>query len=241
MLSILLHGDSPASGGFLGYDAPRLHAALNDFPAAVLIVAVGFELAYLLTRKDGFRQVAFYTLVVGAVMTAAAVISGLRAEDAIEHGDAIHDIMETHERFGYITLGVFAALAIWRLLREKKMALAERWAAAAAGIVGLGFVIATGREGGELVFDHAAGIPTSVLQAEIMNREAGHSHEGGEAETQEGGEVAAPDHEHAPGTPPHVDAPAKPDSAAARIPADTGGASKEPGHVHAPGTPEHVD
>lgn len=241
MLSILLHGDSPASGGFLGYDAPRLHAALNDFPAAVLIVAVGFELAYLLTRKDGFRQVAFYTLVVGAVMTAAAVISGLRAEDAIEHGDAIHDIMETHERFGYITLGVFAALAIWRLLREKKMALAERWAAAAAGIVGLGFVIATGREGGELVFDHAAGIPTSVLQAEIMNREAGHSHEGGEAETQEGGEVAAPDHEHAPGTPPHVDAPAKPDSAAARIPPDTGGASKEPGHVHAPGTPEHVD
>src|SRR5512134_2917919 len=230
LLSLLLHGDSPVSGGFLGYNAPRLHAALNDFPAAVLIVAVGFELAYLLTRKDGFRQVAFYTLVVGAVMTAAAVISGLRAEDAIEHGDAIHDIMETHERFGYITLGVFATLAIWRLLREKKMALAERWAAAAAGIVGLGFVSATSREGGELVFDHAAGIPTSVLQAEIMNREAGHSHEDGEAETQEGGEVAAPDHEHAPGTPPHVDAPAKPDSAAARIPPDTGGASKEPGH-----------
>lgn len=230
LLSLLLHGDSPASGGFLGYDAPRLHAALNDFPAAVLIVAVGFELAYLLTRKDGFRQVAFYTLVVGAVMTAAAVISGLRAEDAIEHGDAIHDIMETHERFGYITLGVFAALAIWRLLREKKMALAERWAAAAAGIVGLGFVIATSREGGELVFDHAAGIPTSVLQAEIMNREAGHSHEGG-----------TPTHEHAPGTPSHVDAPVKPDSAAARMPADSGAASKEPGHVHAPGTPEHVD
>jgi uncharacterized membrane protein len=144
LLSLLLNGDAAASGGFLGYDAPRLHAALNDFPAAVLIVAVGFELAYLLTRKDGFRQVAFYTLVVGAVMTAAAVISGLRAEDAIEHGDAIHDIMETHERFGYITLGVFAALAIWRLLREKKMALAERWCAA-AGIVG-SFVIATSRE-----------------------------------------------------------------------------------------------
>lgn len=222
LLSLLLHGDSTASGGFLGYDAPRLHAALNDFPAAVLIVAVGFELAYLLTRKDGFRQVAFYTLVVGAVMTAAAVISGLRAEDAIEHGDAIHDIMETHERFGYITLGVFAALAIWRLLREKKMALVERWAAAAAGIVGLGFVIATGREGGELVFDHAAGIPTSVLQAEIMNRDAGHSHEGGV------------EHEHA--------APA--DSMAPRdsmMPMDSAAAAPAAPHTHAPGTPEHTD
>jgi uncharacterized membrane protein len=183
---------------------------------------VGFELAYLLSRKDGFRQVAFNTLVVGAVMTAAAVISGLRAEDAIEHGDAIHDIMETHERFGYITLGVFAALAIWRLLREKKMALAERWAAAAAGIVGLGFVIATSREGGELVFDHAAGIPTSVLQAEIMNRDAGHSHEGGE------------EHEHA----------ASADSMAPRdsmMPVDSAAAAPAVPHTHAPGTPEHED
>ncbi|HET9292984.1 MAG TPA: DUF2231 domain-containing protein [Gemmatimonadales bacterium] len=222
LLSLLLHGDAAASGGFLGYDAPRLHAALNDFPPAVLIVAVGFELAYLFSRKDGFRQVAFYTLVVGAVMTAAAVISGLRAEDAIEHGDAIHEIMETHERLGYITLGVFAVLAIWRLLREKKMARAERWAAAVAGIIGLGFVVATSREGGEMVYEHAAGIPTSVLQAEMMNREAGHSHEGGE------------EHEHA--------APA--DSMAPRdstIPIDSAAAAPAAPHTHAPGTPEHKD
>ncbi len=222
LLSLLLHGDAAASGGFLGYDAPRLHAALNDFPPAVLVVAVGFELAYLFSRKDGFRQVAFYTLVVGAVMTAAAVISGLRAEDAIEHGDAIHEIMETHERLGYITLGVFAVLAIWRLLREKKMARTERWAAALAGIIGLGFVVATSREGGEMVYDHAAGIPTSVLQAEIMNREAGHSHDGGE------------EHEHA--------APA--DSMAPRdstMPLDSAAAAPVAPHTHAPGTPAHKD
>jgi hypothetical protein len=105
------------------------------------------------------------------------------------------------------------------------MARAERWAAAVAGIIGLGFVVATGREGGEMVYDHAAGIPTSVLQAEMMNREAGHSHDGEEA-----------------GTPPHEDAPAKLDSAAAsNVPADTGVAKKDSEHVHAPGTPEHED
>lgn len=222
ILSLLVHGDAAASGGFLGYDAPRLHAVLNDFPAALLIVAVGFELTYLLSRKESFRQVAYYTLVVGAIATALAVISGLRAEDAIEHGDAIHDIMETHERFGYITLGVFATLAIWRLLRETKMARAERWAAAVAAVIGLGFVVATGRKGGEMVYDHAAGIPTSVLQAEIMNREAGHSHEGGEA------------HEHvAP-----IDTLAPRDST---MPLDSAAVAPAAPHTHAPGTPEHKD
>jgi Predicted membrane protein (DUF2231) len=148
------------------------------------------------------------------------VISGLRAEDAIEHGEAIHEIMETHQRFGYITLGVFATLAIWRLLRETKMGRAERWAGAVAGIIGLGFVIATGREGGEMVYDHAAGIPTSALEAEIKNREAGHSHEGGEA------------HEHAA----PADSMAPADSTSAH---DT--TAPAPTHTHAPGTPAHKD
>jgi len=222
ILSLLLHGDAAASSGFLGYDAPRLHAVLNDFPAALLIVAVAFELAYLLSRKDAFRQVAYYTLVLGAIATAAAVISGLRAEDAIEHGDAVHEILETHERLGYITLGVFAALAIWRLIRETKMGRVERWAGAVAGVVGLGFVVATGRHGGEMVYEHAAGIPTSVLEAEMMDREAGHSHEGG----------AAREHE----------APA--DSMAPRdstISLDSAGTAPAPTHTHAPGTPEHKD
>jgi uncharacterized membrane protein len=33
-----------------GYDWPRLHAALNDLPAALLVVAVLFDLAAALAR-----------------------------------------------------------------------------------------------------------------------------------------------------------------------------------------------
>src|SRR2546430_11567582 len=37
----------------------------------------------------------------------------------------------------------------------------------------------------KLMFEHAAGVPNAILQAEIENREAGHHHEAGEAEEQQ--------------------------------------------------------
>ena len=231
ILSLLLHGDAAASGGLFGYDAPRLHAVINDFPPALLVVGVLFELAYLFTKRESLRTAAYWSLVVGAVSTAAALFSGLRAEDAIQHGEAIHDIMEEHERFAWITLGFFGVVAVWRVLREAKMGRSERWAVALIGVVGLGFLVATGREGGELVFDHAAGMSTEAMQAEVKNRAAGHEHAPGE----EHDEAAVPgtadsmaDHEHM-------------DSAAVPPAATTDTAAATPAHAHAPGTPPHKD
>src|SRR5919109_3678802 len=109
-----------------GYDWPRLHAALNDLPAALLVTTVLFDLIAAATRKAPFRQAGLYTLIVGAIGAAAAVLSGLQAEESIEHGDAVHRVMETHERLALITLGIFGGLALWRLLREHRMGAAER-------------------------------------------------------------------------------------------------------------------
>ena len=47
---------------------------------------------------------------------------------------------------------------------------------------GLGVLVATAVYGGKLVFEHAAGIPTEVLQAEMHERAEGHHHHGGEGE-----------------------------------------------------------
>jgi uncharacterized membrane protein len=228
LLSILLHGDAAAGTGLFGYDAPRLHAVFNDFPPALLVVGVLFELAYLFTRREGLRHAAFWSLVVGAVTTAIAIATGLKAEDAIQHGEAIHDIMEVHERFAWITLGFFGVVAAWRLLRESKMGRSERWAVALIGVVGLGFLVATGREGGELVFDHAAGMSTATMEAEIKNRAAGHQHAEGE------------DHDAAPAAADSMAEHQHADSAAAP-PATTDTAAAAPAHTHAPGTPPHKD
>ncbi len=208
---LLLHGDAVAT--FLGFELVRLHAMLNDLPAALLVVAVVFEALHLITKRDGFRYASFWTLMAGAVGAALAVLSGLRAEDTIEHGTAIHELMERHETLAFITLGVFAVVAGWRLVRERKMGTGERQAALVLALVGAGVLYTTGKLGGQLVFDHAAGIPTEVMQQEIDNRGAGHEHE------------AAPDEAM----------PAAPADSAAQPAADT-----VPDHVDPPGAPPHT-
>ena len=212
----------------LGYDWPRLHAALNDLPAALLLVAVLFDLAGAVTRRPSLRTAGFWTLVAGAAGAALAVVSGLQAEEHIAHGEAVHRVMETHEELALITLGVFIVLALWRIVRERRMGSTERAVVLAASLGGLVALFATAVYGGKLVFDHAAGIPTKVLQAEMHERAEGHHH-GGEGEADEHGtdEKAAP----AMGADSDAGGPAATDT-------DSG---QPAGHTHAPGTPPHKD
>jgi len=200
-----------------GYDWPRLHAALNDLPTALLLTALLFDIAALATRREGLRLVSFWTLVVGAIGGAAAVISGLQAEEHIAHGEAVHEVMETHEQFALITLGIFGVLALWRIVRERKMATAERSLVTGLTLVGVAILFVTANYGGRLVFEHAAAISSSVLQEELHERSEGHHHQGGEEEPEATADSVsartpahvdppgAPPHSHAPSTPPHQD------------------------------------
>ena len=81
----------------LGYDWPRLHAALNDLPAALLLVAVLFDLLAAVTQQAVAPDGRLLDAVAGAVGGALAVLSGLQAEEHIAHGEAVHRVMETHE------------------------------------------------------------------------------------------------------------------------------------------------
>lgn len=193
----------------LGYDWTRIHALLNDLPAALLVTAVFFDLVALVTRRETFRQVAFWVLLVGVVGAGLAVISGLQAEELIAHGEAVHRVMETHEQLGLISLGVFGILALWRLVRERRMGARERALALILSLGGTGVLVATGLYGGRLVFEHAAGVPSDVLQAELGERSQDHHHGGEPVVPPVGtdsvtGRQEAPTHIDPPGTPPHT-------------------------------------
>jgi uncharacterized membrane protein len=204
-----------------GYDWPRLHAALNDLPAALLATAVFFDLLAALSRRPSLRQAGFFTMIAGTIGAGLAVLSGLQAEDDIAHGEAVHQAMETHETLALCTLGIFAVLVLWRILRERRMSAGERTFSLLVSLAGAGVLVATGTYGGRLVFEHAAGIPTEALQQELHERQEGHHHHGGEAEEQEAGgaehDSTGEEHEHA---------------ADSTAPA---------GHTHPPGTPPHKD
>ena len=198
-----------------GYDWPRLHAALNDLPAALLLVAVIFDVLAAVTKRASLRTAGYWTMIVGAAGGALAVLSGLEAEDHIAHGDAVHQVMERHETLAFVTLGVFAVVGLWRILREKRMGPGERSLALLVSIAGVGALLATSVLGGKLVFEHAAGIPTEVLQSEVQQRAEGHHHHDGEADEATpapSADSAGADstsstagHTHSPDTPPHRD------------------------------------
>ncbi len=190
-----------------GYDWPRFHAAVNDLPSALLLVTVLFDLGAWLSKRDSLKSAAVWTLWAGVIGGWIAVLAGLQAEDAIEHGEAIHELMETHETLALTTMGIFTAVLAWKLFRRSKLTGAEEAGLRVLSVAGLVTVVWTGVLGGKLMFEHAAGIPNAAMQTEMENRQAGHHHEAGEAEEQQHAapaDTAKPaGHTHAPGTPPH--------------------------------------
>ena len=191
----------------LGYDAPRWHAVLNDLPAALLLVAVLFDFASAWSKRESLHWAGIWTLWVGVIGGWAAVIAGELAEESINHGEAIHEIMERHEQMAIMTMAVFTIVLLWRMARRFVLPTQELALTRALSVAGLLGLIWTGVLGGKLMFEHAAGVKTETLQMEIQNRAAGHEHEPGEHDDDHDHATAdstkAPTHVDPPGTPPH--------------------------------------
>jgi uncharacterized membrane protein len=164
----------------LGYDWPRLHAAVNDLPPALLPVSVLFDLLGIWLKRESLRAAAFWTLIAGVLGTAAAIGAGLMAEDVVQHSEAAHTIMGTHKTLAFIVLALFGLLAVWRIVRRGVWSEQEQPIALTAGVIGVAILLYTARLGGELMFDHAVGIPTARLE-QIPAERAGHEHGGHEA------------------------------------------------------------
>ena len=160
-----------------GYDWPRLHAALNDLPAALLLVAVLFD---LLAGRPGT-----------AVLPAGGVLDPDRRRDRRGGGGAVGPAGRgAHRPRGGGAPGHGDPRAArlhhpgdlrrsWRSggsWRERRMGATERAWRWPLSLGGVGVLIATAIYGGKLVFDHAAGIPTEVLTAEMQERAEGHHH-----------------------------------------------------------------
>jgi len=188
-----------------GYDAARWHAVLNDLPAALLLAAVLFDLAAAATKRESLMWAGIWTLWAGVIGGWAAVVAGKLASSAIEHGEAIHEIMDRHEDMALITMALFTVVLVWRLARRFQMPAQELALTRMLSVVGIAALVWTAVLGGRLVFDHAAGIPSKTLQTEIENREEGHHHEAGD-ELDHGApaDTVKATHTDPPGTPPHT-------------------------------------
>jgi uncharacterized membrane protein len=153
----------------LGWDLPQLHAAVNDLPAALLLMAVLFEFLALINRRESLHAAAFWMLLTGSIGAIAAVATGIAAEEGAALSGPAHDLLERHETLAFVVLGVFAPLTVWRLVR-RAMQGTERTIYLTLAMVGVVLLVATSKIGGSLVFDHAAGIPDATLRAVQLER-----------------------------------------------------------------------
>jgi len=146
-------------------DLVHLHPMVVHFPIALLIVGFLFELIYLITRNEFYSKAGFYLLVLGALGTFAAFLSGNLAEERIMETEALERVLETHEEAGKVTLFLVIFTFIFRsvLLFLKQYKGILQWIALALFALSILSVVRTAYYGGELVYNYGAGVQIQAI------------------------------------------------------------------------------
>ncbi len=145
------------------FTATHLHAMIIHFPIALLMAGFLSEIVSVVTKKEFFKSVAFYLLLLGALGAIAAYISGGYAGEGIEEGP-LEGPIELHEEAALITLWLSIITALFRVgvhffKYEKPW---TKWAGVLLFTVLVGSIARTGYLGGELVYSHGAGVQLSI-------------------------------------------------------------------------------
>lgn len=97
----------------------NFHPLVVHFPIAFLSVFFFVNLIAAIWKNLAYQQLANYLLYLGTFSALFAVIAGFMAENSVAHGDNVHAIMEKHELFGLISLGLASFLSGWQFLKQK--------------------------------------------------------------------------------------------------------------------------
>ncbi len=95
----------------------NIHGGSTHFPIALIIASVLFDLiGYALNREPHSKDLhvaAFYALMLGALASFVAVLSGLIISGWHVHGGGL---LGKHHLFVWPAFGLIVALAVWRLV-----------------------------------------------------------------------------------------------------------------------------
>lgn len=181
--------ESGSSGNFLvGIEAlgSNVHPLIVHFPIAFLSGFLLLEVIGLAFRSAAVRQVASGMLYLGALGAVAAAAAGLIAEDSVPHGEAVHDILEWHERAGLTVAGLAVILAVWRALaRARFSSMAQALHLFLAGIVAVCLFLGADL-GGLMVYQYGVGVK-SLQQAEEVHHHHHYDDEDAHSSAAEGG------------------------------------------------------
>lgn len=133
------------------------HPILVHFPLALLTASFLVEGLALVLRRPALHVVSLWNLGLGVLGAVGAVLSGRQAMALAKHSMEIHEIMEIHERVGYLVLLGGALLLAWRVLLRDSGGRRSRWAAwLALGLLCAGMAYGA-HLGGRMVYEFGVG------------------------------------------------------------------------------------
>ncbi len=141
----------------------HFHAMVIHFPIALLLVGFFSEILGMVTKKEFFKNAAVFLLLLGALGAIAAYISGNLAGEGIEEGP-LKNPLELHELAATVTVWLAVATALLRVLVFflKYNRQWVTWVFIFLFTALAGSVTATGYYGGQLVYEHAAGVELAL-------------------------------------------------------------------------------
>lgn len=145
--------------------APNLHPLLVHFPIALVLTAALFDLLAAKLGKDSLRTAAGLLWILALAGGAAAVGTGFWAQQTVFVPNTVAaDAIEDHETAAWITAGLVAVIALWRIVL--KFEYPPGWLKAAYALLVAGAIVLvayTGFLGGELVYGYAIGQPHATV------------------------------------------------------------------------------
>ncbi|HOC42119.1 MAG TPA: hypothetical protein PKJ99_03790 [Thermoanaerobaculales bacterium] len=155
---------------------PNLHPALVHFPVALLLTALGFDVACLAFRRHRwFDWAALSLYLLGTVSAGATYLSGRQAANSIrglsgpvetavwDHGDSALLMLAA-----FIVVGGIRLTASWRERTAPRVRLTPlRVFGLAAALVAQGLLFWTADQGGALVYRHGVAVARPVPDAPL--------------------------------------------------------------------------
>ncbi len=156
----------------------NIHPITVHFTIALFSLAVLFEILGWLLVKESFKSAALWNLMFALPAAIASVLSGRFAASAAGHNEIIHEVIETHETYGYVVLGIIAVMFVWRLFRRGKYVRKLQALFIVTGITCFVVMSIGAYYGGELVFTHGMGVkPVMDSLAAQSHDHSGHEHD----------------------------------------------------------------
>jgi uncharacterized membrane protein len=125
------------------------HVVLIHFPIALFITAVGFDLVAEWTKRRGWADAAYYNLIVAAISTILALVTGVLAWQLQLEGQKLKGILLLH-----LVLACVSTVMIWLVwcvhFRARRRAKAVPNYRLAPELLGVGLIALTGHLGGFL-------------------------------------------------------------------------------------------